>query len=40
MRNSKSPRHIDPLTIADFEHLFPDDDACAVSYFAPAQTVV
>ena len=28
MRNSKSPLHIHPLTIADFERLFPDDDAC------------
>ena len=30
MRNSKSPRHIHQLTIADFERLFPDDDACAL----------
>lgn len=29
MRNAKSLRHIHQLTIADFERLFPDDDACA-----------
>ena len=29
MRNSNRPRPIHPLTLADFERRFPDDDACA-----------